>query len=316
MNKIVTIAVLCYLSASSINLLAAEPHVTDATSEIKNSGFEKNPPAALKQKFPMCNEFVKVKWISKERQIGYSEFETPLKNKQGKSIGKGKVSVLVMMKGDPDMWYEVSYFKEEGTLEKLFDALRNGEISAGWGGTGYDVSYLSDNFHLNFAVGPNESDFEPVLSGYQQTVCVVYPDGRRAWISEGKRLDKIYDQAQLDSLLGDLKSAGAELDRYQLNQSWMLDINGDGIPDYVDFSHRGFVTYSSGREQYKTSVLNATKAPSRNTTDRNTRHALPLDYRKCTAKLADSKYITTDGKNYYFNNRCNLTKGTSQESNY
>lgn len=296
------------LLAISTYALAGESGGERVASDVGNFGFEKDPPVALMRRFPMCDAFIKVKWISKERQIGYSEFEAPLQDKNGLPIGKGKVSALVMMKGAPDMRYEVSYFKEKGELEMLFEALRNGEITGGWGGTGFDVSYLSENFHINFASGPGESSFEPVLSGYQRTVCVVYPDGRRAWILEGRRPEKIFDQGQLDSLFVGLKSAGAEVAQRQLAEGWVLDINGDGISDYVTFGKQWSFTYSSGKRYYTASVMKDARPPSTGTpTSRSTTYTFPPQNRSCALKLGDAHYLTTDGKSYFINNQCNLT---------
>jgi hypothetical protein len=102
------------LLVSSVSAVAEERPENAASTETTNIGFEKNPPAALKRKFPICDTFLKVLWINRKEQIGYSEFEAPSQDKNGKSIGRRKVSVLVMMKPEPEMRYEVSYYKEQG----------------------------------------------------------------------------------------------------------------------------------------------------------------------------------------------------------
>jgi hypothetical protein len=53
MKKIVTIATLCFLAASPIDLLAAEPQGKGAALEISNIGFMKDPPKEITYRFPM-----------------------------------------------------------------------------------------------------------------------------------------------------------------------------------------------------------------------------------------------------------------------
>jgi hypothetical protein len=302
------------LLTSSVVAVAGEGAGNRAAPDFGNVGFEKDPPAALKQKFPMCDAFLKVQWIDRTKQIGYSEFETPLEGKNGESLGRGRVSVVVMMKEypAPEMRYEVSYYKRQGKLKALFNALRNAEPTGAWGGTGWNISYEGEDFHVNFNVGPDDSSFEQVLTDHHQTVCVVYPDGRRAWISEGRRPGKIYDQGRLDSLFGDLKSGGAGIARGELAESWILDVNGDGKPDYVNFGTRSSFTYSVAKRYYTTSLIEGTGRPRTGPRSKHVPiYSFPPQDRTCAVKPWPT-YLTTDGTSYFINNQCNLTDLTTQ----
>ncbi|MDH4191304.1 MAG: hypothetical protein OEW21_14030 [Betaproteobacteria bacterium] len=301
------------LLAPSVAGLAANPPGKGAVPGLGNAGFEKNPPAALKQKFAMCDAFLKVRWINETKQIGHSEFEAPLEDRNGKFLGRGNVSVLVMMKDDPapEMRYEISHYKKHGRLEALFDALRNAELTGAWGGTGWNISHRGENFHIDFNAGPEDASFAPVLSDYRQTVCVVYPDGRRAWISEGRLPSKLYGKARFDALLRDLKSAGAGVESWQLAQSWILDVNGDGIPDYVNFRSESPFTYSLAKHYYTARLVEGSgPSPTGAPTDRIPTYSFPPHHRSCAVEFP-FKYLTTDGRRYFINNHCDLTDLTT-----
>jgi hypothetical protein len=70
MKRVTWIALASFLSLA-LPLCAAET----AQPPITNVGFMENPPKELKEKFPMCDAFLKVEWIDKEKKVGYSEYE-------------------------------------------------------------------------------------------------------------------------------------------------------------------------------------------------------------------------------------------------
>jgi hypothetical protein len=305
------------LLAASTQIPAEETAPEKSARAVSNIGFEKNPPAALKQKFPMCDEYLKVQWITKKKEIGYSEFEAPLTSVVGNSVARKKVSVLVLMRDPfgafPELRYDVSSIKESGQLERLFDALRNGKIKGAWGGTNLLVESKDYNFRIDFNSvelegHPYSFEDEVVFADYQQTVCVVYPNGQRAWIAEGRRPEKIYDKATFDALFNNVKASIAGLDRRVFARTWVLDVNRDGIPDYVG---PGSI-YSVGNRYYGYHLVegtgpSATGAPTKKVPT----YSFPPQNRTCAVK-APTLYLTTDGKDYFLNNQCNLTDLTSQ----
>jgi hypothetical protein len=301
------------LLAASTQISAEETAPEKSAPGVSNIGFEKNPPAALKQKFPMCDEFLKVQWINKKKEIGYSDFEAPLRDMKSRSAGRREVSVLVLMGNfpEPELRYEVSYYKGKGQLESLFDALRSGEIKDVWGGGDLIISSHDASFHIDFNSVEIEGYrymFDAEFAGYHRTVCVVYPDGQRAWIAEGRRPERIYDKATVDALFDKVKASIAGLDRGRFARTWVLDVNRDGIPDYVG---PGSI-YSVGNRYYWYHLVegtgpSATGAPTKKVPT----YTFPPQNRTCAVRLG-KRYLTTDGKDYFLNNQCNLTDLTSQ----
>jgi len=311
---------LVLLATTPLALAVERDDADDARTALTNLGFLSSPPAALKRKFPMCDAFLKVQWISKEKQIGYSEYETPLTGIHGRSAGRRKVSVLVVLREPfgPEVRYALRGFpvdKDSGVLDKLFEAVRHGKIEGHEADLWILAKRTEDSFFAEFAAVHLEDGysyhFDAEFSDYRQTVCVVYPDGRRAWIVEGKRPEKMYDKAQLDALLGTLKDSGAGIDKGQLEKSWVLDMNGDGTPDY--YSSRGLnskYTYSVGRRYYSSRLVEGTGTPTHSLPTFsfppwNGRCRVPTDW-------GGRIYLTTDGESYFINTQCNLTKLTTQ----
>ena len=308
------------LLALPTSILADETAGENPASAVSNIGFEKNPPDVWKKKFPMCHAFLKVQWISKEKQIGYSEYEAPLTDINGRSAGRRKVAVLVVLREPfgPEVRYGLRGFpvdKDSGVLDKLFEAVRHGKIEGHEADLWILAKRTEDSFFAEFAAVHLEDGysyhFDAEFSDYRQTVCVVYPDGRRAWIVEGKRPEKMYDNAQLDALLGTLKDSGAGIDKGQLEKSWVLDMNGDGIPDYYYPNRYDFMyTYSVGRRYYSSRLVEGTGTPT---------HSLPTflfpprnGRCRVSTEWGGRIYLTTDGKSYFINTQCNLTKLTTQ----
>jgi hypothetical protein len=149
------------------------------------------PPKALKEKFPMCDAFLKVEWINKEKKIGYSNYEAILKNKKNQITGKKMMWALVVL-DVPRIDYDVSYYKQQGRLKEIFDGVRNGEVE---GAIPLVITYKGKTNHLHAGGAVNDEAFHPLLSDHQKTVCVVYPNEQRAWIVEEKSAQKIYDNA-------------------------------------------------------------------------------------------------------------------------
>ena len=59
----------------------------------ENIGFMKKPAKELTEKFPMCDAFLKVEWIDKEKKIGYSRYDL---YKDGKKDGQMVVLIYTI----------------------------------------------------------------------------------------------------------------------------------------------------------------------------------------------------------------------------
>jgi hypothetical protein len=88
----------------------------------ENIGFMKKPPKELTEKFPMCDAFLNVEWINKEKNIGYSNYEVIIKGK------KRMMWALVTLNDDiPTYGWDVYQYKQQGGLKEIFEMIKYGE---------------------------------------------------------------------------------------------------------------------------------------------------------------------------------------------
>lgn len=107
--------------------LAMPDQTAIAAQHIDNIGFMKNPPKELREKFPMCDAFLKVKWIDKEKKIGYSRYDFFVDGKK-----RGRITALVYL-GDymPSLDLDLYNYTKQGTLQKIFSFIKAGK-KVGW----------------------------------------------------------------------------------------------------------------------------------------------------------------------------------------
>lgn len=266
-------------------------------SEISNIGFMENPPKTLKEKFPMCNAFLKVEWIDKKKKIGYSNYEAIVKNKKNEFIGEKKmVWALVDMNGAPGIDYDVYEYKRQGRLNEIFERVKNGKVKIG---IPMMITYKGETISLYGGKAVNEEAIHPLLSDHLQTVCVVYPDEQRAWIVEGKSIKQTLSPAEQDSLYEKVTLKRPFL-RSLFESLWVLDINFDKTNDYI---HEDSIVYSRGGALYQ---------PERVFKYPNFKYIFPPGNGVCRTGTDVGNRLTTDGKHYYLNDQCDLTKLTSQ----
>jgi hypothetical protein len=294
MNRIVL------LFAFSIPLVSGFTMAEEPTSSaLNNIGFIKTPPKELTAKFPMCDAFLNVDWIDKEKKIGYTNYEAIIKTKDGRFKGRKKVWALVDLDSQR-IDYDVYQYKRKGRLNEVFTAVRKGKVSVG---IPMMISYKGKSIVLYAGKTVNYGSSLPLLSDNRQTVCVSYPDGQRAWIYEGKNVAQTYDEKQFDDLAKQVDQAdGDEVPRKRIKALWLLDVNHDGKSDFV-FEQSFF--YSMPDRIY---------AMGRTTKDPNFEFDFPPTGRTCSLKIEIAYPLITDGKNYYFhtiNNDCNLTELTT-----
>jgi hypothetical protein len=269
----------------------------DLTPNISNIGFMENPPKELKEKFPMCDAFLKVEWIDKGKMIGYSNYEAIIKNKKNQFKGEKKmVWALVNMNGGPGIDYDVYQYKRQGKLQEIFERVKNGKIKIG---VPMMIEYKGETISLYGGKALNEDSIYPLLSDHRQTVCVEYPNEQRAWVVEGRSIKQVLSEAEQDSLFNkvNLKSP---FSRRLFESLWVLDINFDNTNDYI---YGASLVYSRAGELYQ---------PVRGTEYPNFKYTFPPGNGVCRTGIGVGNQLTTDGKNYYLNDQCNLTELTSQ----
>ena len=219
-----------------------------------NAGFRKDVPTTLKERFGICEEFLDVKWIDKSKSIGLLKTDI-VKN------GRSEQRFLIVHLEKPGskafavrgngIFYEISEKDySSGNFERFL--------------RGANIRSMHKNVFLTVAKGGKSERFpqEPLpfeafvahqnefpnrsFSDFSKTVCVAYPDEKKVFVIEAKKPflkarmdDKVkqdYDAVKnyAKEKCGDTakgKNEGCDLG--YLNDSYALDVNGDGKDDYI-----------------------------------------------------------------------------------
>lgn len=277
------------LVGASAEVLANETDKAN-TPALTNIGFMRNPPKELKEKFPMCDAFLKVEWIDKEKKIGYSNYEAKIKGK------KRMIWALVSLNDEaPSRGLDVYQYKRQGRLKEIFEMFKYGKIEGG--GSGLISIYKGKSVTIYNRVPDDDS-----LADHRCTVCIPYPDEQMVWIAEGKSVGQTYSEPQRKELSDRIKeTSGRSFNNKWLESLWILDINFDGKEDFV--LKRSFAATWSNKLYLGDSNYNYK--------DQEFQQIFPPSGRSCRISSLGRLPLTTDGKNYYISNQCNLTKLTS-----
>lgn len=339
MKQIICTVLILWLAVSS-RLYATE----SIPSAVTNSGFIENPSKELKNRFPMCDAFLKVEWIDNARKIGYASYEVIMKGKKAKFDGeRWKQSALVILSNPPAFDIDVSKYMSPQRRDHLFAAIRNGEI-ARWPAT--TIKYKGETIQLHTSdVVDLETQNYPLLSDNLLTVCIAYPDEQLAWIIEGKNVKRTYSKSKADDLSSRILESDTHVQpgeesipkgieehakyvvrrvvvvdnkTYPVNPEivdeyigsfWALDINHDGKDDYIGSRSASLIYYSFEDKLYQMRTGNVVHDKSSNPT-----YIFPPSNRMCNSPSLGSGMLTTDGKSYYLDDQCNLTDLTSPRS--
>lgn len=128
MKRVSSIIFICLALASSLTH-AADP----SASAISNIGFMKDPPKGLKDKFPMCDAFLKVKWYDEENSIGYSEYEFYNKGKKSNRVAH---AMIYLDEDRPEFMIDLERFRKDlerehkkGDLKTIFEMIGQGNFN-------------------------------------------------------------------------------------------------------------------------------------------------------------------------------------------
>jgi hypothetical protein len=295
----------CFLYLVGLLVLALNAQGATTAPNISNIGFMKNPPKELKEKFPMCDAFLKVEWIDTKKKIGYSHYEFVDEGKK-----KNVWALITLDDLMPSYTLDIYQYKHKNKMEELFALVKHGKA-----GRVQDTFFIDgDGFYEIFN--------EPLLSDNQQTVCIVYPDGQRAWIIEGKTVEHMFSELRTIEMVTEFnklempdytpeyatahgRKLYSKFTKEIIDPFWVLDINHDGKPDLVRISYaKEFVIFSFAERYYQMAI--------KNILDEYNVWSFPPQQNICELKPhGHSSFLTTDGKNYFLNNQCNLTQLTS-----
>lgn len=255
----------------------------------ENIGFMKNPPKELTEKFPMCNAFLKVEWIDKKKKIGYSRYDL---YKDGKRDGQ-MVVLIYLNQYYPHFDYDLNEYKRSGQLDGIFSFIREGTI-------------VEDEVLLTIRQGNKKMTFFPhtpegaTYSDNRQNVCIPYPDNQVAWIVECRQVRKISTDQQIKEGWEKLQKSLPGLQISRFKEMNIIDINNDGSDDY--FFYFPWLSYS-----YKDQYFEIEKSGAGY---KYIELLFPHSKKTCKLHPHGLDYLTTDGKNYFLSNQCNLTELT------
>lgn len=278
------------LVVPTLSLWADESTTKLSPASLENIGFVKNPSKALQEKFPMCDAFLKVEWIDNEKKIGYSNYLAASIDDNGKLEKERKMVWALVHLGDisPAYSYDIYQYLKNNRMDELFEMIRKGSIA-------------EDQWLFAIRYKGKLTEFygvsSRVLSDFQQTVCIVYPDGKRALIIEGKSVDNSYLETERKIVSGKIKKAVNKFNDKWFGSLWVLDINFDGDNDFFKGES---VKYSSNGNYYGMERIEVQ--------DTFGRWRFPSSNKECMIKPKRNYYLTTDGKHYFFCNQCNLNE--------
>jgi hypothetical protein len=255
----------------------------------ENTGFMKNPPKELTEKFPMCDAFLKVEWIDKEKKIGYSRYDL---YKDGKKDGQ-MVVLIYLNQYYPHFDYDLNEYKRSGQLKAIFSFIREGTI-------------VGDEVLLTIRQGNKKITFFPhtpegvTFSDNRQNVCIPYPDSQLAWIVEGRQVGKVFNEEKILEIYKILEKTFPGMQISSFKKWNVFDLNGDTVEDY--YPNDDWIVYSFAGQYFQMTKIDASY--------RYIKYSFAHSKKMCELKPRGLYYFTTDGKNYFLSNQCNLTELT------
>jgi hypothetical protein len=277
------------LKGALADVLAREIGENDATPVSKNIGFMENPSKDLKEKFPMCDAFLKVEWIDKEKKIGYSHYDL---YKNGKKDGQ-MTALVYLNQYYPHFNYDLNNYRRKGELKSIISFIKKGEII----GKDHLLTIRSEKKKITFFPHtPNGASF----SDNNQNVCIPYPDDQQMWIAESRNVGKVFTNQQIKKKYERLQTLFPSMSLLRFKEMNVIDLNNDGSDDY--YFYFPWLSYSHKDQYFEIEKSGAGY--------NYIELYFPHSKNKCKIQPHGLDYLTTDGKNYFLSNQCNLTELT------
>jgi hypothetical protein len=222
-------------------------------SDPANIGFMAEVPKTLKDKFGLCNNFLDVKWINKQKLTGLAKADV---DRDGRKESRFMIvhlekpgSKAYENRGN-GIFYEISRqeYEDPGFAKFMLGA------SYGFRHRNVFMSVTRGKKSERYAQEPlpfeafdsHKDDFpNRSFSGFNGTVCIAYPDAKRVFVIEAKKpfMGAPMDEKSKLSFGTVLKHAnercaaiadkGTECNFDPVKDSYALDLNGDGRDDYI-----------------------------------------------------------------------------------
>lgn len=286
------------LFAFAISVLAEEK------PSVSNIGFMESPPKELTDKFPLCDAFLKVEWIDKEKKAGYSEYEF---YNQGEKINRVAHALIYLDDDHPVFDANLEVFRKKGKLKDTFDLIKRGEFEQQDPGFGLILDAERNGTDYQYTFRDIRSDWKMpllTLADHKMNVCIPYPDNQRMYFAEQKRVGKIFSKNEIENKKADLKKQFAEpFDFFE--KLTTFDVNFDGKEDYLAGTR---IIYSHEGKYFEMKI----NAPELSSDSPKSKLISPTTGKTCEFLhlWGGSDYFTTEGKNVFIDNQCNLTELT------
>ena len=272
----------------------------------------RNPTAAPPAPAPptYCDDYVDVQWISRERSIGIAEY--------GRVDASGharRVKALILLSGDrPKLDYKLALMKlprVPGPSELIDVQSPTGrEIIQTWdfhtGQQGDSIGFSKGGEY--FSIEHVDAGGRTTLDAGQRSLCVHYPDGRRAWIAAlptarmryGDGLEQKFTEAIRNIPKSDQMRPTLE----RFSDTGVIDVNHDGRFDYPSL---GIYSYGDGY------FLLRRKSDREQELDAFGTLVFEGNGAVCELDPPDAIYLVTDAMDVFLNRKCNLTQLSRKE---
>jgi hypothetical protein len=172
--KFILVLIVLVFSFVALPAVAAEQGY-EKEPILKNIGFIDNPSKELKEKYPMCDAFLKVEWIDKEKKIGYSRYDI---YRDGKKEKQNAFALIHLDDTRPHFDYDLSVSEFEGvgkiSTKDVFSIIKKGKVF-------FNTNYLN----IVFDNGEKRLDFDTIactpqtcnftLADQKINVCIPLP---------------------------------------------------------------------------------------------------------------------------------------------
>lgn len=235
-----------------------------SAEEYENIGFKKDVSKELKQKFPICDEFLDVKWFGKNKNFDVGKLKTEW---YAYSKKKGILHLLILSERSQFNFYKI---RKQDYYSKGFENFIKESTFYRRGGRNFmfkifvgdkvleesDKVYDLRNFDLwhmtEIPLGYPEIDS---FALFTKTVCALHPDNKTVFITETKKpflketlseelkqpydailkfIDEQCNQRRLELMkLNKKEKISCYGGEGETKNSSALDINLDGLKDYM-----------------------------------------------------------------------------------
>ncbi|WP_146106444.1 hypothetical protein [Desulfobulbus oralis] len=295
---------------------------------IDNVAFMKDVDEKIKNKFPMCDEFLNVSWIVEEKVTGLLKYD--IFDDNCEKVASNLQSIVSLQGERPYWFYETNKYQlyqgedwrargvyvgeiyTNNNIDELVNFIKKSEIFntidhvLETGHSGKRITLFAARVRDHIKNIKEDLIISNVysLACHQKTLCVLFQNSERAFIFEYKIAGNVKNKEYLNNLSKQLASDTgyqASDSLFYLGDHYVLDLNLDNIDDYI-----GSINFISKDNKYI--LINGFDDIGLKRLDKIRNYQFSeicgssKDY-----WYAYWSYLTTDGNNYYVNNYCNLS---------